>query len=187
MLVEANRQCYSLSTEVRKYLQFSHGDVRSFNLEQTFDAAILLFHVLSYQISNNDIISTFKAVNYHLQPGGIFIFDMWYGPAVLSNPPLVRIKRLEDEKVKIIRIAEPTINYTDSVVDVNYQILVFDKETHSVEEIHETHRMRYLFCPELDSFLEDTNFRTLEKGEWLTTDSLNNRTWSAYRVVQKIA
>ena len=35
-------------------------------------------------------------------PGGIFIFDFWYGPAVLADPPAVRIKRLENERMKVL-------------------------------------------------------------------------------------
>ena len=54
---------------------------------QTFDAAVMMFAVLSYQLSNQDVLSTLATVRRHLQVGGLFIADLWYGPAVLNERP----------------------------------------------------------------------------------------------------
>ena len=75
-------------------LAFSQGDIRDIRLNRRFDAVISLFHVISYQTANDDVFSTFQTAREHLNPGGIFIFDIWYGPAVLTDRPAVRIKRM---------------------------------------------------------------------------------------------
>ena len=46
----------------------------------------------------NSIKNTFKTVNKHLKNGGIFIFDFWYGPAVLRDLPTKRVKKVENKK-----------------------------------------------------------------------------------------
>ena len=55
------------------------------NLGRTFDAVIALFHVMSYQTSNQALHAAFQAAARHLAPGGLFLFDVWHGPAVLSQ------------------------------------------------------------------------------------------------------
>ena len=45
---------------------------------------ISLFHVMSYQTDNNDILSAFQSARNALNIGGIFIFDVWYGPGCVK-------------------------------------------------------------------------------------------------------
>ncbi|MBW7859205.1 MAG: methyltransferase domain-containing protein [Leptonema sp. (in: Bacteria)] len=68
---------------------FTQGDVRSVQIDQTFDSVISLFHVASYQTTNDDIKSYLKTAAYHLKTGGVFLFDFWYGPAVYGQQPTV--------------------------------------------------------------------------------------------------
>ncbi|MGZ8393579.1 MAG: class I SAM-dependent DNA methyltransferase, partial [Nitrospira sp.] len=65
-------------------LTFSQGDIRKVRLQTLFDAALSLFHVISYQATNNDLLAAFRTAREHLSAAGIFIFDCWYGPAVLT-------------------------------------------------------------------------------------------------------
>src|SRR5512139_1278741 len=83
---------------------FHLGDLRTVRLGRTFDAVVSLFHVMSYQTTNNDLREAFATAREHLAPGGVFIFDCWYGPAVLTDRPAVRVKRLEDESIYVTRV-----------------------------------------------------------------------------------
>ena len=83
-----------------------HGDITYFCLDKQYDAVISLFHVISYLNSNDDIGNCFSSVNRHLTIGGLFLFDVWFTPGVYSLKPETRIKRMENEKVQIIRLAE---------------------------------------------------------------------------------
>jgi SAM-dependent methyltransferase len=160
-----------------RQLRFFEGDIRDIRLNEKFDAAISLFHVVSYQITNKDIEAAFATARAHLKSCGIFIFDCWYGPAVLTDRPAVRIKRLEDDSVSITRIAEPVIHPNENRVDVNYHVLIIDKTTKMAEELKETHKMRYLFKPEIDFFLKKTGLDILESAEWLSGRDLGFETW----------
>ncbi len=153
-------------------LEFYHGDARTADLKRKFDVVISLFHVMSYQVTNEDILAAFRTAARHLAPGGVFIFDFWHGGGVLSDPPVVRVKRLEDDLVRIVRIAEPELKKERNVVEVNYQILTLEKKTARWSELRETHSMRYFFLPELIQFLSDTGFALKNSGGWMTDKPL---------------
>jgi len=182
MLRRANDRLSQIPPESALKLQFSQGDIRTIRLDKQFDAVISLFHVMSYQTTNEDLQAAFGTVKAHLKPGGVFIFDCWYGPAVLTERPTVRVKRLEDEEIVVTRIAEPVMHPNDNLVDVNYQVFIKEKSSNLVEEISETHRMRYLFKPEIDWLLTKSHLELVEYNEWLTNNEPGFDTWNVYFV-----
>jgi SAM-dependent methyltransferase len=159
---------------------FHQGDIRSFRFDQKFDVVISLFHVMSYQTTNDDFVSALQTARAHLKPGGIFIFDFWYGPAVLTDRPAVRVKRLEDEKNKILRTAEPFMHPNQNTVDVGYTVWIKDKNTDKTSEIRETHRMRYWFMPEIEYLLSQTGFSKLHAAEWMSGNGPGFDTFGVY-------
>ena len=158
-------------------LVFTQGDIRSIRLGKSFDAVIALFHVISYQTTNEDVIAAFQTAREHLNPGGLFIFDVWYGPAVLTQRPEVRIKRMADEKIEVTRLAEPMLHPNENLVDVNYHVFVRDRATGAVKELKETHVMRYFFRPEIEIIAVQSGFSVLHTEEWMTGASSGQNTW----------
>ncbi len=55
-------------------LSFSYGDIRSVRINKKFDVALSLFHVISYQLTNNDLKNAFLTALHHLNKNGLFIF-----------------------------------------------------------------------------------------------------------------
>jgi len=160
-------------------LKFEVGDVRTARVGGQFDAVISLFHVASYQTTNDDLLAMFQTAAAHLKSGGIFLFDCWYGPAVLTDRPAVRVKRMENEMVTVMRIAEPVVHPNENVVDVNYSVLVTNRSENQTVEIKEVHRMRYLFAPEIKTILASSGFAPIAMVEWMTGRDLGFNTWSA--------
>lgn len=184
MLKCAEERIRNLPEKETMRLSFSCGDIRQFRYGGGyFDVVISLFHVMSYQTKNNDLEAVFNTVKHHLNPKGVFIFDCWYGPAVLSDPPVVRVKRLEDEKIEVTRIAEPEMYPNENRVDVHYQVFIKNKSSGRVEILKETHKMHYLFMPEILGLCEDFGFSLLGAGEWMTGNSPGLDTWGVYFVV----
>jgi hypothetical protein len=134
---------------------------------------------MSYQRTNQDLKAAFETARQHLAPGGLFIFDCWYGPAVLTERPEVRIRRLADERVSVTRLAEPVLHPNQNLVDVNYHVLIKDQQSGAFEELRETHTMRYLFSPEVELLLEATGFRLVKAEEFMTGQTLGTRSWTA--------
>jgi len=184
MLARAEARKAELLPEIAARLTFSHGDVRTVRMGDTFDAVISLFHVISYQTTNDDLEAAFETAAAHLRPGGLFLFDFWFGPAVLSQKPELRVKRLEDDEIKVTRIAEPVMHEKENVVDVNYQVWIEIKESGKVEQVQETHKMRYLFLPEITRLIGLYKFSMIEAKEWLTDNAPGDMSWGVIAVAR---
>ncbi|MGK2961680.1 MAG: class I SAM-dependent DNA methyltransferase [Gemmatimonadaceae bacterium] len=179
MLEAAEARREGLDPAIAERLTFEKGDARSFRLETKFDAVISLFHVMSYQTTNADLAAAFATARAHLVPGGIFIFDCWYGPAVIRQWPAVTRKELSDDATHVRRIAEPVIHAGRNVVDVNYTVTVTDRLTGASEVLRETHNMRYLFTPEIELALGAAGMKLIESRGWLTAGEPDFNTWGA--------
>lgn len=161
------------------------GDICDVQLGCTFDAVLSIFHVLSYQTSNQSIDSVFARASDHLQSGGLFLFDFWYTPAVLTESPKIRIKRMSDCNFEITRIAEPQLYPNLNRVDVNYNVIVRNLINDTCEVITETHSMRHFSLPELDIFAEFHGFERLVVEEFLTGKEPSEKTWGVCIVLKK--
>ena len=83
---------------------FVEGDVTSVRLGGTpFDAALMMFAVLGYQVTNEAVRAALHTVRAHLRPGALFVCDVWYGPAVLSLRPSERTKVVDAPGGQVIR------------------------------------------------------------------------------------
>jgi SAM-dependent methyltransferase len=71
------------------FLKFIESDIRSLNIQEKFDAVISMFAVMSYQITNEDILDVCRTAENHLTSNGVFLFDCWNGSAVLTQKPSV--------------------------------------------------------------------------------------------------
>jgi SAM-dependent methyltransferase len=164
---------------------FVVADARTLNLDEHFPVAVSLFHVASYQTSTQDLLAFFHSIGEHLERNGILVFDAWYGPAVLYLRPEVRVREIEDEELRILRIARPTLKPEENCVLIDYDLLVERKSDGSLHRFNETHRMRYLFLPEIRDLLDRTGFELLLSEEWMTSQPLGLSTWSACLVAAK--
>jgi SAM-dependent methyltransferase len=167
MLQKAADRLAQAPPEIAAQIQLTQGDIRQVRVNQTFDVVLSLFHVISYQTTAQDLLAAFNTIKQHLNPGGVAIFDVWYGPTVLSNPPVTRIKRLESEKIRIVRIAEPISFPNQNLVDVNYQVFISDKSNGNV------------FKPEIEMVLDTANLKMIDSKEWMTGNDLGFNTWGA--------
>jgi len=161
------------------------GDIAGIRLNESFDAVVALFHVISYQTSNDQLMSVFRNAQLHLCEGGIFLFDAWYTPAVLKQKPQVRVKRVEDERIKVIRIAEPEDHSHENVVDVKYHLLIRDRKSGEVEEFHEVHPMRHFSIPEISLLASLTGFILLRAEEWMSASPPTQDTWGVCFILRK--
>jgi SAM-dependent methyltransferase len=186
MLARAEARKDGFPPDVAARLSFESGDVRSIRVGQTFDAVTALFHVINYQVADAALAAMFDTAAAHLCPGGLFLFDFWYGPAVLTQRPEVRVKRLNDDAISVTRIAEPVLQVNDDVVDVSYTVFIETKATGTLNQVFETHKMRYLFLPELTRF-HGTAFSERATFEWMTKASLSASSWAGFQVLERTA
>jgi SAM-dependent methyltransferase len=166
-------------------LLLSKGDIRNFKLDKSFDIITSLFHVISYQTRNSDLYNSFQSVYNHLNDGGYFIFDCWYGPGVLSDHPKVKVKRMSDDELDIIRIAEPVFYPNECVVDVNFDITIKEKVRQTSIHLTELHPMRYLFKNEIEMLCDKYKFKFIDYFAWLTFEKPTSKDWYAVFILKK--
>lgn len=184
MIERAQQRLSKLPDNIAQRLSFSVSDIRSARLEQTYDIVIALFHVMSYQNTNSDFLKVLNTAYDHLKKDGLFLFDYWYGPSVLTELPATRVKRFENDAIHVTRIAEPEVHFNRNVINVNYAIMTKDKRSGAITELTEKHPMRYLFLPEIEQFTSSW-FIVEDHYEWLKDSAPNHLSWSALTVLKK--
>lgn len=157
MLSEARRKATAQGAAPCDFVQ---GDVRTLDLGCIFDAVIAMFAVISYQTTDEDLTAAFRAARRHLEPGGLFVFDCWFGPAVLTQKPVYRNKVGRLGGRCVVRYASPTLNILQHTVQVNYKLLRL-KDNQQLDETNESHLMRFLFPKEIEHYLSETGFQSL--------------------------
>jgi SAM-dependent methyltransferase len=166
-------------------LKFECGNIQTWRNATRFDAVVSLFHVMSYQLEYAELGAAVETAHVHLKPGGIFLFDFWYGPAVLTTPPEVRVKRIDGGDIEVTRIANPCHRPNDNSVVIDYTVLVMDKKARTCSEFHEQHAVRYWFLPELRMMLEKGGFQLEHSGRWQSAEPLSADSWYGYLVARK--
>lgn len=158
--------------------EFIQSDLTTFSLDKKFDVVICMFAVLSYVTENHDLLNAFQKIREHLLPGGLFFFDAWFGPAVLSERPTDRYKIIENGNERIIRFAHPQMDVLSHTVIVNYKVIhILGNQV--LEELDESHPMRFFFPREIEYYLQDCDFDLLsihpflDEGHALTEDKWN--------------
>lgn len=162
------------------------GDICTVQLHSTFDAVLALFHVVSYQTTNDALRALFARSAEHLNPGGLFVFDMWYSPAVYAQGPKVRVKRVASDGIEVVRIAEPDMHPNENRVDVHYTIIAGDFGKGAVETMSETHSMRHFSLPELELLAQFSGFEIVGVEEFLSGAQPGEDTWGVCVIMKRI-
>src|SRR5262249_12082584 len=141
-------------------LRFHQADIRIVELGETFDAVLMLFAVLGYQTENDDVKSALQTARRHLRPGGLLVFDVWYGPAVLAQGPQERVRTIEDAGSTWVRTSSGRLDSLQRHCHVDFHLRHLQSGS-MVEETKEHHIVRYFFPKEIERFLNDSGFRLL--------------------------
>jgi hypothetical protein len=183
--IELSEKMVSESDVSENFIPFQ-GDITIKKMNLKYNAVLSLFHVVSYLIDNDQICKVMSNASYHLNVGGVFIFDFWYSPAVYFQKPEVKIKRMENDKVEILRIAEPTVMPNENRVDVNFTIYAKDLETLKIDIFKETHPMRHFSLLELDLVAQNYGLERVCAEEFLSGKSPSESTWGVCVIYKKI-
>ncbi|HZU85991.1 MAG TPA: class I SAM-dependent methyltransferase [Anaerolineaceae bacterium] len=142
------------------------SDLKGLRLEKKFDVVLMMFAVLGYQYTNEEVQTALQTVREHLEPGGIFIFDVWYGPAVLHIRPSDRVRLLPDgEGGQILRVASGSLDVFNHLAEVRYQLWQ-KREDRILREAQEAHQMRYFFPQELALFLQQAGMELVALSDF---------------------
>jgi SAM-dependent methyltransferase len=165
---------------------FYQGDIRTLALGRTFDAAIMLFAVMSYLTANADLAAALTAIRRHLTLGGLFVADFWYGPAVLAQRPTDRVGEWSQNGAQVLRMAHSRLDLDRQTVEVNYRLLRL-RGAYVEAEAKETHVMRFLFPQELAYFASQAGFELVRLLPFAMLDGHpSEQTWDVGVILRAI-
>jgi SAM-dependent methyltransferase len=140
------------TTACNSSLQFYQADIRELDLGQRVDAVLMMFTVLGYQLDDSDLLAALATVRRHLEPGGLFLFDVWYGPAVIATRPGRRQISVKQGGAEISRKTRASLDLSRHLCRVTFDLERVDDDG-QVEQWQEEHLVRYYFDYELESAL----------------------------------
>lgn len=152
------------------------GDLTTFSNGRTYDLVVSMFAVMGYLTDNDAMMAGLRTARRHLHPGGLFVFDGWFGPAVLAEKPVPRRHEYKDDQGRqVVRAAEPVLDVVAECVTVNYRVTVDG----AGEPVEESHRMRFFFVQETRMALAQAGFRLEAACPFMEPDAtLTDRTWN---------
>jgi SAM-dependent methyltransferase len=138
----------------------------------------MMFAVLGYQQENTDVLAALRTVSRHLKKGGTFICDLWYGPAVLNQKPVERVRITQKGNNKILRVSSGDLDIFRQLVNVHFHLWNFEGD-HVLSETSEDHTMRFFFPQELFLLFSDAGLKIEKMGSFPDIETVpNDNTWN---------
>ncbi len=168
-------------------VRFEWMDMTNFTIEKgdKFDVILCLFDSIGYVQSNENIIKVFQNIYDHLSDNGIFIFEFWNGGAFMKQYEPYRVRRIENEALKIVRISETEIDYVKQLGKVKYSIYLAEQNK-PIEVIEELQVNRFFFIQEMKALLSQAGLIPMEfyNGYNFSSD-IDLNSWHTVSVVKK--
>lgn len=159
-------------------IKLYRSNIIDLNLNDKYDVALMMFAVLGYHKTNDEVISALKSARKHLKKSGMLIFDIWYGPAVIIEKPSNKFmfKKLDD--LQIIRTSSGTLDIENQTCDVEFNLWKI-KENILIGQTTEIHKMRYFFPQEIKLLLNIAGFELLNMRSFPTIENpASDKTWN---------
>jgi len=165
---------------------FLLGDITKLQLRIKFEAVMAMFAVLGYQTRDKDVAAFLNTVANHLKPGGLFVADIWYGPAVEAIKPESRRRVVSWGDGQLSREARGELIPDEHLCLVHYRINIQRNKDSKGEEFEEKHLMRYFFPEELREFLSEAGLKMVRLSAFGHLDQPPDpTTWNALVIAQK--
>jgi SAM-dependent methyltransferase len=167
-------------------IRWVKGDIREVQLPGQFDAGLFMFSVLGLLQTNQEVMAAFQTARKHIRPQGLMLFDVWYGPAVLTIKPSDSAKIIPEPNGKMIRIGSGKLDSRHHLCEVRFHLwhLVADRVERETEEVQ---IVRYFFPMELELMLNQSGFSLLSLTSFPTLDRpADETTWNVFGIARAI-
>jgi len=157
MLTKAKEKCEQVGLQV----DFNLVDLRQFHLSMKFDAAVAMFDVMDYFTTDDDLQKVLRNIRGVLKDNALFAFDFWNGLAISKMFREVSLKEVLEKRERIIRRIHRELDTNHHLCRNLHHFMVI-QEGKIIDEMEETHVVRYLFPQEIAQCLEETGFELVE-------------------------
>lgn len=182
MLERARKRASAAGVDVT----FLPGDVTTLQLDRRVEAALFLFAVLGYQTTTADVLAALRSARRHLERDGLVLFDVWYGPAVLTERPSLREKLVERDGIEVRRKSSGALDVLHHVCRVEFDVDVI-AGGEVVRSTHETHLMRFFFPLEIEHLLTDADLELVRLAAFPEVErEPDETTWNVLAVARAV-
>jgi hypothetical protein len=144
-----------------------------------------LFDSIGYLKTDDALLDTFKKIGNCLRAGGLFIFEFWHAPAMLSQYSPKRVRKLKTPNSEIIRTSETTLDRENHLANVNYTVEERNNDGTTLT-LHESHTNRFFFVDEMKSLVSAATFQPLKFfAGFDKTEPITDKTWHIVAIVKK--
>ena len=134
------------------------ADLLGFTAPTRFDAAIMMFSLLGYQVSNVDTLAALAAARRQLRPGGLLVFDLLDATGVLRSAcPPDGLAVLGDAPNRLLCAHTTAVDQVEQVLDLRLRMWLLHGDF-IVEQSDELHRIRLFLDAELALLLRAAGF-----------------------------
>jgi SAM-dependent methyltransferase len=182
MLRVAQRSAAQNSSKVR----FLPSDLRNPQVPAgAYDAAICLFDSIGYLRTNDALAEAFVGIERCLRPNGLFIFEFWHAPAMLSQHSPVRLRRWTVPAGEVLRISETTLDRKNQLAHVSYTVYEL-KNDGTYSTFCEQQTNRFFFPEEIRTLISGSGFEMLKfYAGFQEEESIDANTWHLVAVARK--
>jgi len=164
--------------------EFRQADIRKLDLRKRFDAVLMMFTVLGYQLDDSDLLAALATVRRHLEPGGLFLFDVWHGPAVLAERPSERQISVKEGAARISRKTRASLDLPQHLCRITFDLERIDGDGR-VERWQEEHVVRYYFQQDIESSLAQSQLELVSLRSFPDDEApADERTWNVVGVAR---
>jgi SAM-dependent methyltransferase len=152
----------------------------------SFDVVLAMFAALGYLTHFADFELTLRNVGKKMATGGIFIFDVWNGAAVVSQYSPHKVRYEADDKRKVERVSRTTVDEVAQQAFVKFEFKV-EYTDGVVKHFSEDHHVRFYFPQEMVDLLTALGFEVLLRCSFLQPEKAVSRDdWNMTYVVRKM-
>jgi SAM-dependent methyltransferase len=163
---------------VEKDCTLAEGNLTNFENGKQYDLVVAMFAVMGYLTENDQMLAGLNTARKHLKPGGVFIFDGWFGPAVLAQQPEKRLHQYCDGDDIVERKAVPSLDPINQTVSIDYDITQKQKGI-VTRQISEKHKMRFMFIKEMELAMNNAGLELVHCCPFMEPDKkLTTADWN---------
>ncbi len=143
----------------RLRVHFVRGDMRSFDMDRTFDAAVCMFGAFGYLLKPLDVARCLRRVRAHLRPDGLFVFEFWQSSAARPSGFQSWFHKTGSE-YELVRLSEARYDPRTRLLPFEFRFFVFRKGR-VLDRFDETHTVRTYDVGRMRALLRQGGFDVL--------------------------
>ncbi len=140
-------------------ISFVEGDLRQLVLPRPFDAVLMMFSVLGYQLTNEHVDASLQTARRHLVPGGILVLDVLWGPRLVLSGARSSVVTIPTPQGELLRAVRSSLDLRRQLLTLDFRLWALS-DGQVIERCIEQHEIRFFFPLELELLLKREGFET---------------------------